>query len=260
MTAMDTIVTAASDNRMDVAARSEAISAIRAELMANRDRDYHAFQCPLMPTVDPARVIGVRTPVLRRMARNLSGTAAADALMADLPHPYFEESQLHAFLIEPIRDMDTAVRETDRLLPFIDNWATCDQLSPRAFKGRFVDLKPHIDRWMAADAPTYTLRFGIGMLMRYGLDAEFHPDHLAAVATPAILAREDYYMRMMIAWFFATALSKQFDATLPYIEDRRLPAWTHKKTIQKALESYRVPMPHKAILRTLRAGPMSDQG
>ncbi len=229
-----------------------AIDTIRAALLSARDEDYRAFQCPLMPTVDRATVIGVRTPVLRRMARELDGTPAATALMADLPHAYFEENQLHAFLIERIRDFDEAVVATDAFLPYVDNWATCDQLSPRAFKGRFDDLLPHIARWMSPDVPTYTLRFGTGMLMRYGLDDHFHPDHLAAVASPHILAHEDYYIRMMVAWLFATALAKQYDAALPYIQQRRLPPWTHKKTIQKACESYRVTPEHKVILRSYR--------
>ncbi len=226
-------------------------SDIRAALLSARDEGFRAFQCPLMPTVDPATVIGVRTPVLRRMAKDLRGSAAATALLADLPHAYFEENQLHAFLIESIRDFEEAVAAVDAFLPYVDNWATCDQLSPRAFAGRFDDLKPHIARWMASNH-AYTIRFGIGMLMRYGLDEHFRPDHLAAVATPAILAREDYYIRMMVAWFFATALAKQYDATLPYIRDRRLPLWTHRMTIRKACESFRVSAEHKAVLRELR--------
>ncbi len=224
---------------------------VRAALLDARDEAYRAFQCPLMPTVDPATVIGVRTPVLRRMAGALQGTDVAAALMTVLPHAYFEENQLHAFLIESVKDFDAAVTAVDAFLPYVDNWATCDQLSPRAFAGRFADLKPHIDRWMAADH-AYTVRFGIGMLMRYGLDDHFDPAHLAAVAAPAILAREDYYIRMMVAWFFATALAKQYDATLPYIQNRRLPVWTHRMTIRKACESYRVSEERKSVLRRLR--------
>lgn len=230
----------------------ESVSDIRAALMAVRDEDYRAFQCPLMPSVEPATVIGVRTPVLRRMAKDLCGTPAAAALLSDLPHAYFEENQLHAFLIESIRHFNEAVAAVDGFLPYVDNWATCDQLSPRTFKGNFAALKPHIDRWMAPDAPAYTLRFGIGMLMRYGLDRDFDPAHLSAVAHPAILAREEYYVRMMVAWFFATALAKQYAETLPYMKSRSLPAWTHRKTIQKACESYRVPVEHKCFLRSLR--------
>ncbi len=232
-------------------AKPQTVADIRAALFSARDEAYHAFQCPLMPTVNPETVIGVRTPVLRRMAKDLRASPAAAALLADLPHTYFEENQLHAFLIESIKDFDEALRATDAFLSYVDNWATCDQLSPRAFARHFDALKPHIDRWMASDH-AYTIRFGIGMLMRYGLDEHFRSDYLAAVAAPALLAREDYYIRMMVAWFFATALAKQYDATLPYIESRTLPTWTHRMTIRKACESYRVTDEHKAVLRGLR--------
>ena len=227
------------------------VQAIRNALTASADGDYKAFQCPLMPTVDPATVIGVRTPVLRRMAKELKGTAGGEALLADLPHAYFEENQLHAFLMESIPDFDAAVAATDAFLPYVDNWATCDQLSPKAFKGRFPALLPHIRRWMASPHP-YTCRFGMGMLMRYGLDGDFDPAYLSEVAAPAVAEREEYYVRMMVAWFFATALAKQYEATLPYLTQHRLPRWIHNKTIQKACESYRVPKERKAFLKRLR--------
>ncbi len=232
--------------------RSPVIAAIRTALFAKADSTYRAFQCPLMPTVDPARVIGVRTPDLRRLAKETAGDREATAdFLSDLPHAYFEENQLHAFLIERIPDFAAALAETEAFLPFIDNWATCDQLSPRAFRGRPEELLPHARRWLASPH-TYTARFGIGMLMRYGLDDPFDPTCLAMVADPALTVREDYYLRMMIAWYFATALAKQYDATLPYVEARRLPQWIHNKTIQKAIESYRIPLAHKSHLRTLR--------
>ncbi len=227
------------------------LNTLQADLMAARDERYRAFQCPLMPTVDPATVLGVRTPILRRMAKEIKGTPTAAALLSSLPHTYFEENQLHAFLLESMADFDEAIAATDDFLPYVDNWATCDQLSPRAFRGHFNELYPHIERWLASAHP-YTVRFGIGMLMRYGLDDLFTLDHLAMVASPAILAREEYYIRMMVAWFFATALAKQYDAALPYIAERCLPLWTHRKTITKACESYRVSDEHKAILRALR--------
>ena len=220
-------------------------------LQAHGDPAYKAFQCPLMPTVDADRVLGVRTPVLRRMARELKGTAEGEALLSTLPHTYFEENQLHAFLIEGLRDFDVAVAAVDKFLPYVDNWATCDQLSPKAFKGRFPDLLPHIRRWMADPAP-YTCRFGLGMLMRYGLQADFQPEFLAEAASPTVTEREHYYVRMMAAWFFATALTHQYDATLPYLTERRLPDWIHQKTIQKACESYRIPPDRKAALKELR--------
>ncbi len=230
----------------------DSVTSIRRDLFAARDEAYKAFQCPLMPTVDPNTVIGVRTPVLRRMAKDLRRTAGGEALMNSLPHIYFEENQLHAFLIESIPSFDEALTAVDALLPFVDNWATCDQLSPKAFKGRFPALLPHIRRWMAAPAP-YTCRFGLGMLMRYGLNREFDPVFLAEAAAPAVTEREHYYVRMMVAWFFATALAYQYEATLPYIEERRLPLWIHNKTIQKACESYRIPAERKVLLRSLRA-------
>ncbi len=227
------------------------IFSVRKALFAAADEDYRRFQCSLMPTVPPDAVIGVRTPILRRMAKDLHGTDGELALLHTLSHTYFEENQLHAFLIEPVRGFDEALALTDAFLPFVDNWATCDQLSPRAFKGNFSDLLPHIRRWMQSPH-TYTCRFGMGMLMRYGLDDAFDPAYLSEVAAPAITEREDYYIRMMVAWFFATALAKQYDAAIPYLTERRLPAWTHGKTIQKAIESYRISASHKDFLRTLR--------
>lgn len=231
--------------------KAKALTDIREALFAARDEAYKAFQCPLMPTLDPATVIGVRTPILRRMAKDLRGTSGGEALMNSLPHAYFEENQLHAFLIEAIRDLDAAVAAVDALLPFVDNWATCDQLSPKAFKGRFAELLPHIRRWMADPAP-YTCRFGLGMLMRYGLGEDFDPSFLEEAAAPSVTDREHYYVRMMVAWFFATALAFQYEAALPYLIEHRLPLWIHNKTVQKACESYRVPDEHKALLRSLR--------
>ena len=230
---------------------AEAIQTIREELKSYADEDYRAFQASLLPDVEISTIIGVRTPILRRMAKSLRGTEGGEALLGDLPHAYFEENQLHAFLIEGMRDFDTAVTAVDRFLPFVNNWATCDQLSPKSFKGRFPDLLPHIRRWMADSAP-YACRFGLGMLMRYGLQADFEPQFLVEAASPSITGREHYYIRMMVAWFFATALTHQYDAALPYLTERRLPNWIHQKTIQKACESYRIPADRKATLRELR--------
>lgn len=224
---------------------------IREALFAHADGGYKAFQCPLMPTVEPATVIGVRTPILRRMAKELKGTAGGEALLRNLPHAYFEENQLHAFLLESIPDFTAAVAAVDAFLPFVDNWATCDQLSPKVFKGRFGELLPHVRRWMADPHP-YTCRFGLGMLMRYGLDGDFDPVFLAEAADPAVTGREEYYVRMMVAWFFATALAKRYEETLPYITEGRLPLWTHNKAIQKACESFRVAEEHKVELRAMR--------
>ena len=184
------------------------VQEIRKALFNHADEGYKAFQCPLMPTVDPETVMGVRTPVLRRIAGEMKGTAGREALLCDLPHAYFEENQLHAFLIEQEKDFAAAIAAVDAFLPFVDNWANCDQLSPKAFKGHFGELLPHVRRWMADLAP-YTCRFGLGMLMRYGLDGDFDPVFLEEAADPAITEREHYYVRMMVAWFFATALAKR---------------------------------------------------
>ena len=230
--------------------RMDGVQVIRETLLACADEGYKAFQCPLMPTVDPDTVIGVRTPVLRRMAKELKGTTGGEALLRDLPHAYFEENQLHAFLIESERDFTASIKAVDRFLPFVDNWATCDQLSPKAFKGHFGELLPHIRRWMADPAP-YTCRFGLGMLMRYGLDGDFKPAFLEEAAAPSITSREHYYVRMMVAWFFATALAKQYEAALPYLTEHKLPLWIHNKTVQKACESFRVTGEHKAALKEL---------
>lgn len=221
---------------------------IRAELWALQDKTYREFQCKLMPTVDPDSVIGVRTPALRALAKKLRGTPEAAAFIEILPHRYYEENNLHGFLLESIRDYDAAVAAIDAFLPYIDNWATCDLLSPKAFKKHLPELYEKIKVWTASDR-TYTIRFGVEMLMSFFLDEAFFPDTLALAAS---IRSEEYYVNMMLAWYFATALAKQYDATLPYIEERRLDKWTHNKTIQKAIESYRITDGQKAYLRTLK--------
>ena len=226
-------------------------TAIRGALLTYADEGYKAFQCPLMPTVDPATVIGVRTPLLRRMAKELRGSPEGEEFLKLLPHGYFEENQLHAFLIESIPDFTAAIAAVNDFLPYVDNWATCDQLSPKSFKGRFPDLLPHVRRWMADPAP-YICRFGLEMLMRYGLQTDFDPLFLSEAAHLSITGREHYYVRMMVAWFFATALTYQYEAALPYLTEGCLPTWIHNKTIQKACESYRIPPERKARLRTLK--------
>ena len=222
---------------------------IQKRLFAAQDCTFQAFQAKLMPTVAPEQVIGVRTPVLRALARELAGTAEAEAFLQMLPHRYFEENQLHAFLLGYIRDFDACVTAVDTFLPFVDNWATCDQLSPPEFKKNLTALRMKTEAWMASDMP-YTVRFGIEMRMRYFLDAAFEPQDLVQVAA---ISSEEYYVKMMIAWYFATALAKQYDAAIDYLTQRRLPDWVHRKTIQKAVESYRILPEHKAFLRALRA-------
>ena len=224
------------------------MSVVTERLFALADEGYRQFQTPLLPSVDPERIIGVRTPILRKLAKELAGTAEAEAFLCDLPHAYYEENNLHAFLVEQIRDYDACIAAIDAFLPYVDNWSTCDGWSPKVFKKHSDALLMKIREWMASDLP-YTVRFGIGMLQRYFLDQRFDPTYLDWVAA---IDREEYYVRMMVAWYFATALAKQYEATLPYIEQGRLPHWTHHKTIQKAVESYRVTAEQKTYLKTLK--------
>lgn len=224
------------------------MSAITERLFALADEGYRQFQMPLISTVEPARVIGVRTPVLRKLAKELAGTAEAAAFLRDLPHTYYEENNLHAFLVEQIKDYDACIAAIDAFLPHVDNWSTCDGWSPKVLKKHPEELLRKIREWMASHAP-YTVRFGIGMLQRHFLDERFDAAYLDWVAA---IDREEYYVRMMVAWYFATALAKQYEAALPYIEDGRLPLWTHNKALQKAVESYRVSDEHKTYLKTLK--------
>ena len=224
------------------------MSAVTQRLLSLADEEYRRFQTPLLPSVDPARIIGVRTPVLRKLAKELAGTEESEAFLRDLPHAYYEENNLHAFLVEQIRDYDAVIAAIDAFLPYVDNWSTCDGWSPKVLKKHPEELLCKIRQWMASDA-LYTVRFGIGMLQRYFLDERFDPVYLAWVAA---VDREEYYLRMMVAWYFATALAKQYEAALPYIEEGKLPLWTHNKAIQKAVESYRVSEQHKTYLKTLK--------
>mgnify|MGYP005754504801 FL=1 len=221
---------------------------IRARLFALQDEGYRAFHSRLMPTVPPETVIGVRVPALRRLAKRLAGTPQAEAFLQELPHIYYEENNLHAFLLESIRDYDAALAATEKFLPYIDNWATCDSFCPKVFAKHKEDLLPVLRRWMASDHP-YTVRYGMEMLMRYYLDEDFRPEHLAWAAA---VHSGEYYINMMRAWYFATALAKQPEAALPWLTERRLDVWTHNKTIQKAVESSRIPAETKEFLRTLR--------
>ncbi len=224
------------------------MTGIQSRLFSMQDEKYRAFQCRLMPTVDPGRVIGVRTPLLRSLAKELQGTAEADSFLTSLPHVYYEEDNLHGFLIVGIKDLDACIAAVEAFLPYIDNWATCDSLVPKVFKGCLDKLLPHIDRWLESEH-TYTLRFGIKMLMDLGLDADFDPSYPAAVAA---VHSQEYYVNMMRAWYFATALAKQYEAVLPYIEQLRLDKWTHNKAIQKSIESYRITPEQKVYLKSLR--------
>lgn len=221
---------------------------IQARLFTLRDEAYKDFNSKLIPSVDPALVIGVRTPALRALAKELRGTEEAESFLRALPHKYFEENQLHAFLIESVKDYEYCVQELDEFLPFVDNWATCDQLSPKVLGRNKERLLAEIRRWIASEH-VYTARFAIGQLMRWYLDDDFKTEYADMVCA---VKSEEYYLRMMAAWYFATALAKQYERVLPYIEEQRLDTWTHNKAIQKALESYRVTPEHKARLRALK--------
>lgn len=222
---------------------------IQQELFALQDTAYRDFQSKLIPNVNPETVIGVRTPELRAFAKALVKKGEEVEFLGALPHQYFDENQLHAFILSEIKDYDRCMQETERFLPFIDNWATCDQLSPKVFKKHRQKLLPHIEKWIASEE-VYTVRFAIGALMRYFLDDDFD---LAYPELVAALRSEEYYVNMMIAWYFATALAKQYESILPYFETQRLDDWTHNKAIQKAVESRRITMQQKEYLKNLKA-------
>ena len=219
-------------------------------LVALRDEGYRAFNSKLIPTVAPERVIGIRVPHLRQLARDLNRDEpeACQVFMAALPHRYHEEDNLHGFLIELEKDFDRAMAMTESFLPHVDNWATCDLFSPKVFKKRPEEALAAARRWIDSAHP-YTRRYGIGLLLGNYLNEHFRPELLDWVAD---VRDEHYYVRMMVAWYFATALGKQYEAALPYIEGRRLDPWTHNKAIQKAIESRVISEERKAHLRTLR--------
>lgn len=212
------------------------------------DLGYRDFQAKLMPTVAKDTIIGVRTPAMRALAKELKGTELAASFLQELPHQYFDENQLHAFLINELKDYKQCLEELELFLPYVDNWATCDQLSPKVLKKQPDATLVAIKKWLGSEHD-YTVRFGMEMLMSFYLDDLFKPEFLAWVAADK---NEAYYVKMMVAWFFATALAKQYEATVPYFEQRLLPEWSHKKAIQKACESYRVTKEHKEYLRTLK--------
>lgn len=225
--------------------RSDAVFQRLSELSDPTYRDFHAG---LIPNISPETILGVRVPALRKLARELRGSAEAQEFMAALPHEYYDENCLHGLLINDIKDFGATVSALDAFLPYVDNWAVCDLISPRSFKSRPAELAAHVRRWLDS-SHSYTVRFGIGVLMSFYLDEGFEPAQLEAVAERCC---EEYYVNMMVAWYFATALAKQPEAALPYIENRRLSRWTHNKAIQKSIESRRIPDETKAYLKTLR--------
>lgn len=221
---------------------------IQEKLFSMQDLSYKEFHSKLMPTVNPDKIIGVRTPELRKLAKTFAKTEESKAFLKELPHKYYEEDNLHGFIIEEFKDYEETIDEVERFLPYVDNWATCDMMSPKIFKKNTDKLRLKINQWIKSE-DTYTVRFGIDMMMKYYLDEEFMPEYLQMIAD---IKSDEYYINMAIAWYFATALAKQYDATLPYIEKNKLDKWIHNKTIQKAVESYRLSTEQKAYLKTFK--------
>jgi len=222
---------------------------IRNDLFAMQDLKYKAFHEKLIPNVNPDTVIGVRTPQLRNYARKVFKGIENTGFLQEIPHEYYEENNLHAFCIEQIKDFMECIAQLNRFLPWVDNWATCDMMRPKCFKNHLEELLPEIEHWLNS-SDVYAVRFGIEMLMVHYLDERFEERFLWRVAE---IHSEEYYIKMMIAWYFATALAKQYEAAIRILEEHRLPIWEHNKTIQKAVESYRITPEQKAYLKTLRS-------
>ena len=221
---------------------------IRKELKKLQDKGYREMQVTIIPTLEADSIIGVRTPALRQLAKELAKREDISEFFSDLPHKFFEENQLHAFILSGMKDAESCIRLVDEFLPYVDNWATCDQMSPKVFKKHKQLLLEYVDKWIRSEH-TYVKRFAIGMLMEHFLDEDFKTSYLTKVSK---IRSEEYYVNMMIAWYFATALAKQYEDTLPFIEKQKLDKWTHNKSIQKAVESYRITQEQKEYLKTLK--------
>ena len=217
-------------------------------LNEHKDAKYQAFQSKLVPNIPPESILGVRTPDMRKIAKEVHQAAEAEAFLRELPHKFYEENLVHFFLIALIKDFDACIRETERFLPYVDCWPVCDQSSPKVFTKNHEKLLPYVKKWIASDH-VYTSRFGMRMLMNEYLGEDFKKEYPALVAAKT---GDDYYLKMMVAWYFATALAKQYDACVPFLENGSLETWTHNKAIQKALESFRVTEEHKSYLKTLK--------
>lgn len=223
-------------------------SDIQKTLFSMQDKKYAAFQAKLTPNLTLEDFIGVRTPDLKKFAKQLYKEGDYQEFLSDLPHKYFDENQLHAFIIAEIKDYDTCIKEVNNFLPYVNNWATCDQLSPKAFTKNKDALLKEIKSWIKSKE-TYTIRFAMGNLMRHFLDEDFNPKYPEMVAK---VKSEEYYVNMMIAWYFATALAKQYETILPYIVENRLETWTHNKAIQKSVESDRITAEQKEYLKSFK--------
>ena len=214
-----------------------------------QDKGYRDFQSKLIPTIPAETIIGVRIPAIRKLAKEYGKDPESVEFLKQLPHTYYDENILHALLVAEIKDYEVCVKEVERFLPYVDNWAVCDIFSPKVFRKNRDRLIDKIKEWAASEHP-YTCRFGMEMLMTHFLDEDFRVEYLEI---PAAVHSEEYYVNMMIAWFYATALAKQPDAALPWLTEKRLDLWTHNKAIQKAVESRRIPPGMKQLLRGLRS-------
>lgn len=221
---------------------------IQAALFAARDEAFVAFQAKLIPNIDSGRIIGVKMPILRAYAKTIADSDLSRRLMQTLPHPYYEEDALHSVLLSAEKDYDKCIEGLERFLPYIDNWAVCDATKPVCFARHKQPLVARIRQWLVSDR-AYTMRFGMSMLMTHYLDGDFDTEYPALVAA---VKSDDYYVKMMQAWYFATALAKRYDEVLPYLQKGLLPVWVHNKTIQKANESYRISAEKKEYLKQLR--------
>lgn len=221
---------------------------LQRSLFELQDLKYRDFQSKLLPKTEKEKIIGVRTPILRKFAKEFAQTKEAQNFLQELPHQYYEENNLHLMLVTQIRDYKKCLKEVTQFLPYIDNWATCDLPLPKCFEKHKAELIVDVKKWIASN-DTYTIRYGIGVLLRLYLDEEFKDEYPKLVS--AVIS-DEYYVNMMIAWYFATALAKQWEAVIGYLKDRKLPEWVHRKTIQKAIESNRITEEQKAELRGLR--------
>ena len=221
---------------------------LKSILFSMADEKYRDFQSKLMPTVPKEKIIGIRTPLLRKFAKDFSKTAEAKVFFKELPHKFYEEDNLHAFFLEFITDFENCADEVTKFLPFIDNWATCDSMSPKIFKTDKEKLLGYIEKWLSA-GDAYSVRFGIKMLMEHFLEEDFSLEYPEKVAK---IKSDEYYIKMMQAWYFATALAKQYDSVLPFIENKELEKWVHNKAIQKSAESFRITGGQKEYLKTLK--------
>lgn len=221
---------------------------LQRSLFELQDLKYRDFQSKLLPKTEKEKIIGVCTPILRKFAKEFAQTKEAQKFLQELPHQYYEENNLHLMLVTQIRDYKKCLKEVTQFLPYIDNWATCDLPLPKCFEKHKAELIVDVKNWIASN-DTYTIRYGIGVLLRLYLDEEFKDEYPKLVS--AVIS-DEYYVNMMIAWYFATALAKQWEAVIGYLKDRKLPEWVHRKTIQKAIESNRITEEQKAELRGLR--------